>query len=563
MAVQQDEYERISNPSAISSLLNTMIESGGVSLCLDAPEARPEPIVLMEQHEGETLVMDLSSVDYLLYRLEQGERFFLRGQSQGKVIRTPLLVLTETRRSGGRYLCCSDYPESVDVLQRRESYRAELRMGMVVSATVYGDGEEGVQGELRDLSQEGCQLELPLAASGVLTETSEPMRLVFAFPDGTQFEVHAVARHQKTDAERHLLRVGFRFAGCTSEQERQIWYFVCEIEREASRYKKGSQDERQPSPLFEQPGKRTPDSEHVGRRDIRRYATPTARRLVKVAAYLDAQLLMLQQGHDVDSRQLSRNADRILQLHEEDREALLFASRCLSMEPLLVRHGIAVAIHLLDLVGGNMPRDVRKAIVASGLVHDLGKALIPQVVFKAPNFEPNHRHVLSEHVSLLLARLNTCQWLSATVAQAVIGGINERLDGSGYPDGLTGEDITELAKASAVVDVVEAMRRDRPDRPARTAQQIYRHLLSHPHQFDARWIKRYIEHFRTLPIGSLVYFASEQMGWIVRLDDNGAPFEVVLTQQAEPPVRESLLGVVRGDVLERLGKPMREVAVST
>lgn len=107
------------------------------------------------------------------------------------------------------------------------------------------------------------------------------------------------------------------------------------------------------------------------------------------------------------------------------------------------------------------------------------------------------------------------------------------------------------------------MRRDRPDRPARTAQQIYRHLLSHPHQFDARWIKRYIEHFRTLPIGSLVFFASEQMGWIVRLDDNGVPFEVVLTQQAEPPVRESLLSVVRGDVLERLGKPMREVAVST
>ncbi|NGO91196.1 MAG: phosphohydrolase, partial [Halomonas sp.] len=163
----------------------------------------------------------------------------------------------------------------------------------------------------------------------------------------------------------------------------------------------------------------------------------------------------------------------------------------------------------------------------------------------------------------LMARLKTCQWLSATVAQAVIGGINERLDGSGYPDGLTGNDITELAKASAVVDVVEAMRRDRPDRPARTAQQIYRHLLNHPHQFDARWIKRYIEHFKTLPIGSLVLFSSEQLGWIVRLDDAGAPFEVALTQQAEPPMRESLLGNVRGDVRERLGKPMREVAVST
>lgn len=563
MAVQLNEYESVTSSSAISAYLDAMIESGGVSLCLTSADARPEPIVLMEQYIGEALVMDLSSVDYLLGRLQQGEKFFLRGQSQGKVVRTPLLSLTETRRSGGRFLCCSDYPASVDVLQRRESFRAELRMGMVVTATVVGADGESFQGELRDLSQDGCQVELPLTTSGVLAGADSPLKLAYTFPDGTYFEVHGVARYQKADPERHLLRVGFRFANCTSEQERQIWYFVCEIEREAARYKKEVQEDRQPSPLFEQPGKRAGGAELVGRRDIRRYATPMARRLVKVAAYLDAQLLLLQQGSDIDSRQLSRNADRLLILHEEDREALLFASRCLSPEPLLVRHGIAVAVHLLDLVGGNMPRDVQKAIVASGLIHDLGKALVPQVVFKAPSFEATHRQAMSEHVSLLMDRLHNCQWLSASVAQAVIGGVNERLDGSGYPGGLTGNDINELAKASAVVDVVEAMRRDRADRPARTAQQIYRHLLRHPHQFDPRWIKRYIEHFKMLPVGSLAFFSSEQLAWIVRLNKDGTPAEVVLAGGVEPPLRDTLGSSVSGDVFERLGQPIREVAVST
>ncbi|WAM52209.1 HD domain-containing phosphohydrolase [Vreelandella venusta] len=563
MSVQQDEYERVTSPTAVSSLLNTMIEGGGVSLCLASADARPEPIVLMEQYAGKTLVMDLSSVDHLLDCLQQGELFFLRGYSQGKVVRTPFLSLTETRHVGGRFLCCSDYPATLEVLQRRESFRAELRLGMVVPASICGEGEDRVYGELRDLSQDGCQIELPLTASGVLADTDLPLTLAFTFPDGTYFEVQGVPRHQKTDPERHLLRVGFRFMNCASEQERQIWYFVCEIEREAARYKKEVQDDRQPSPLFEQPGKRTAGGEHVGRRDIRRYATPMARRLVKVAAYLDAQLLLLQQGSDIDSRQLSRNADRLLLLHEEDREALLFATRCMSPEPLLVRHGIAVAVHLLDLVGANMPRDVRKAIVASGLVHDLGKALVPQILFKAPQFEAVHRQAMSEHVALLLDRLQHCQWLSTAVAQAVIGGINERLDGSGYPDGLTGSDINELAKASAVVDVIEAMRRDRADRPAKTVQQIYRHLLSHPHQFDPRWTKRYIEHFKPLPVGALAHFSSEQMAWIVRLDAQGAPAEVVLTHQATSPMRETLGDMLRGDVLERLGKPMREVAVST
>lgn len=562
MVAQRDEYQTLANTTVIESLLNTLIETGGVLLCLNKPDARPEPIVLMEQHVGQALMMDLSSVDYLLRYLQEGATFYLQGHAQGKVVRTPQLHLTETRHAGGRFLCCSNYPSTLDVLQRRESFRAELRMGMVVLASLHG-GDTTIEGELRDLSKDGCQLELPMAASGVLSEASGPLKLAFTFPDGSHFEVLGHARHRKTDAERYLLRVGFNFVEGGAEQERQIWYFVCEIEREAARYKKEDQSDRQPSPLFALPSKRDGAGELLGRRDIKRYATPMARRLVRVAAYLDAQLLSLQQGSDVDGRQLSRYADRILELHEEDREALLFASRCLFPEPLVVRHGIAVAIHLLDLVGASMPRELRKAIVASGLIHDLGKALVPQLLFKAPHFEARHRDAISEHVQLLLNRLNNCQWLSANIAQAVIGGINERMDGSGYPGGLSGADLNELSKASAVVDVVEAMRRDRADRPAKTVQQIYRHLLQHPNQFDMRWIKRYIEHFKGLPVGSLARFSSQQQGWILRLDARGNPTEVLLASQAEPPMRDNVGAIVRNNVTERLGRTIGEIAIST
>ncbi|SDN37773.1 HD domain-containing protein [Vreelandella arcis] len=558
----EEEYERVSNPVAVASLLDTLVESGGASLCLEKADARAEPIVLMEQHPKQTLVLDLSSVDYLLSQLQDGASFYLTGQAQGKMLRTSLLSLTETRRSGGRFLCCSDYPAYLDVLQRRDAFRAELRIGMPVTAMVSVPGQEAVRGELRDLSQQGCQLELPMTASGILAAAEAPLTVAFEFPDGTHFEIQATARHQRPDAERNLLRAGFHFGHYSAEQERQVWYFVCEIERESARYTKESQDERQPSPLFASPAGRTNTGEHVGRRDTKRYATPTARRLVKVAAFLDAQILALQQGSDLDSRQLSLYTDRLMDLHEEDREALLFACRCLSPEPLLVRHGISVAVHLLDLVGAGMPRDVRKALVASGLVHDLGKALVPQVLFKAENFEATHRQALSEHVPIVLERLGSCQWLSSSVASAVISGINERMDGSGYPSGVTGESLNELAKASAIVDVVEALRRDRNDRPAKTAQQIYRHLLSHPRQFDPRWIKRYIEHFKALPVGSLVRFSSEQMAWVLRVDERGNPIEVQLAADASAPMRDNLGKTIQGNITEKLGRPVSEIAVS-
>ncbi|WP_447894838.1 HD domain-containing phosphohydrolase [Vreelandella sp. GE22] len=564
MEVEQDGFESVDNPSIIGSLLDTMIETGGVSICLMTPDASPEPIVLMERQEGEALVMDLSSVSYLLPRLQAAEPFCLRGQSQGKVIRTAPLSLIDASHSGGRLLCRSDYPEALYVLQRRETFRAQLRMGMTVAVSVTDEQGESVQGELRDLSQSGCQVELPLKASGLLANAGSPLRLGFTFPDGTQFAVDGEARHQLTDAEHHLLRVGFELVDHTAEQSRKIWYFVCEIEREATRYdKEASQGARQSSPLFAAQGAEKGEQYQVGRRDLQYYATPAARRLVKVAAYLDAQLLLLQEGSDIDSRQLSLNADRIISLHEEDRQALLFASRCLSLEPLLVRHGIAVAIHLLDWLGRDTPDDVRKAMVASSLVHDLGKALIPQVVFTAPHLDATQIKAIGEHPGLLLDRLKSCQWLSKNVAQAVIKGINERMDGSGYPDQLGGDELSELSKACAIIDVVEAMRRDRPDRPAKTTQEIYRYLLSHPQQFDPRWVKRYIDHFKALPVGALALFSSEQLAWVVRVDEQGTPTEVILTEEAAAPLRSTLKYSVAGDVAERLGTPKREVAVST
>ena len=130
-----------------------------------------------------------------------------------------------------------------------------------------------------------------------------------------------------------------------------------------------------------------------------------------------------------------------------------------------------------------MPRDVRKAIVASGLVHDLGKALIPQVVFKAPNFEATHRRALV--VFLLMARLlpaNGCllRWRKRSL------GDQRRLDGSGYPAGIT-DDINGWRS----LQWLTLLRRCGEIARSPTGRSKFCHLLAHPHQFDRHWMRRY------------------------------------------------------------------------
>jgi len=350
-----------------------------------------------------------------------------------------------------------------------------------------------------------------------------------------------------------------RFVSPSGDQERQLWHFVREIERESTRQGEGSDSSLLPSLLF-QTDAAAPAP--VSRRNISRYATPMAKRLARVAGYLDAQLLEIKEGGRLDSIQLSRFSDRLLGLHAEDREALLFATFCMSSEPLLVRHGLGVAVHLLDLAStGPLPRDVCKALVACALVHDLGKALLPSELLEAKSWGEAQREALSEHAAAIRERLAGCQWLAPGVVESVVMRVNERLDGSGYPAGLAGGQLGELTRLASVVDAVEAMRRDRPDRPAWRVGDIYRHLLSHPGQYDVRWVRRYLKRFGIMPIGTLVRFAGGELGWVQRLGAQGELAQVQLAEQAVPP-GERLGDVLTGERLARLGEVREVVPVS-
>ncbi|MDI5922826.1 PilZ domain-containing protein [Halomonas sp. LR5S13] len=560
MSQQQDGYTRVESPTEIEALLEALIEPGGASLQVSSPGSKPLPVLVMEQHPGEALVLDISAIREIASELKRGQEFRLLGQAQGKMLRTPNMAMSECHEADGRLVCTCQFPYSLEVLQRRESFRARLRLGMEVGAILRVAQGGSSQGDLKDLSLEGCQLELPLSAGGMLATTDLPLEIELCFPNDTRFVVCASPRHQKVDTERQVILVGFSFDHTTGDQERQLWFFVREIERESARYAEGSEASRLPSLLFQT---RTATPPAVGRRNTQEYPTPMARRLARIAGYLDAQLLELQQGGEIDSVQLSRHADRLLLLQDEDRDGLLFATRCLQHEPRLVRHSLAVSVFLLDLAGmSSIPRKLSKAMVASAMVHDLGKALLPTELWQVAHPDARQHQQMQSHVEELMRRMGRCHWLSANILDSVAHNINERLDGSGYPRCLAGNELHELSRAAAVVDAVDAMRRDRPDRDAWEIEAIYRHLLSHPEQFDQRWVKRYIKQFGLYPIGSLVRFDSGQLAWIQAVDAHGGIEQVQLTDSPEPP-GTALGEKLRGMAIQSLGNVQQEVPVST
>lgn len=111
----------------------------------------------------------------------------------------------------------------------------------------------------------------------------------------------------------------------------------------------------------------------------------------------------------------------------------------------------------------------------SGQVHDIGKVAIPADILTRPGkLDPLEFELIKRHPSVgadILAKASL-PWPISEVAKQH----HERMDGSGYPDGLKGNEIIRPAQIIAVADVVEAMSQHRPYRPALGLYEALSHL---------------------------------------------------------------------------------------
>src|SRR6201994_2498282 len=99
------------------------------------------------------------------------------------------------------------------------------------------------------------------------------------------------------------------------------------------------------------------------------------------------------------------------------------------------------------------------------LLHDIGKVAVPDAILYKPEALTDEERALMEQHPLIGAEIvGGVEFLSGAVD--VVRSHHERWDGTGYPDGLAGEEIPLAARVFAVADVFDALTTDRPYRPA-------------------------------------------------------------------------------------------------
>lgn len=196
--------------------------------------------------------------------------------------------------------------------------------------------------------------------------------------------------------------------------------------------------------------------------------------------------------------------------------ALISLSRLKTSDEYTYMHSVAVCALMVALARQmELNEDqVREAGVA-GLMHDVGKMMIPKTILNKPDrltFE--EFEAMKYHPQAGLKILQDTRQATKAVLDVCLHH-HEKMDGTGYPHGLKGDEISIYAKMGAICDVYDAVTSDRPYKKGWDAAQSIREMASWKGHFDDTIFQHFVKTVGIYPVGALVRLKSERLGVVM------------------------------------------------
>ena len=246
------------------------------------------------------------------------------------------------------------------------------------------------------------------------------------------------------------------------------------------------------------------------------------RRLYQEARELQGKFIRhLKAGEPIDITPLAAVAEEMVDTMFTHGDAMLCLARIRAKDAYLMEHSMNVAILLANFgryLG--LARSVLKELTLGGLLHDVGKIMTPNEVLNKPGkltdeeFAIMREHVVHSHDILIATSGITPTMLEVATNH------HERLDGSGYPRRLKGEQLSLYTRMSAIVDVYDAVTADRVYKQGMPPTQAFRILLkgaaSH---FDEELVTRFIKCMGVYPVGTLVQLSNQRLAIVMQRNE--------------------------------------------
>lgn len=172
---------------------------------------------------------------------------------------------------------------------------------------------------------------------------------------------------------------------------------------------------------------------------------------------------------------------------------------------LIVGKSQGYSMHQLEQLGGG------------ALLHDIGELRLPRnLLCKRGIFDEQERRLVQQHPLLGVKILSESGGIHADSLR-IVREHHERIDGSGYPDGLAGGEISPFSEIVGIVDLYEAMLSSREGRPALRPAQAINELnrISLTGSVNHYWTQCIVRCLGFYPVGSVVELNTGDVGVVI------------------------------------------------
>jgi HD-GYP domain-containing protein (c-di-GMP phosphodiesterase class II) len=265
-------------------------------------------------------------------------------------------------------------------------------------------------------------------------------------------------------------------------------------------------------------------------------------------------------GNAINETELKQNITNTVESVVRNPDAMMWLTRLKEKDSLASMHSINCCI--LSVTFGRfigLPKEELSKLAISALMHDIGKLQIPTEVLNKPGKLNDHefKQVCFHPTSSRNLLMSAGNYFLPAVDVSYTH--HERLDGSGYPRGLTASAISPFSRMLAIIDTYDAM----------TSNQVYREELSpfdtlkflntnRKTKFDEQLVKLFIKMIGVFPIGSLIELTTGQVGIVItsNRENNLRPKVLIMLDENKVIAKREVLNLARSNV-DKLGRPIK------
>lgn len=232
---------------------------------------------------------------------------------------------------------------------------------------------------------------------------------------------------------------------------------------------------------------------------------------------LDQLVSDVRSGRVPDVREVGDAIDDMVDSMVDNPDALMWVARLREESVETYQHGVKVSLYLIAL-GRHLgfPRRELSNLGMIGMLADVGKTRLPHALLEKPGMlSPAEYNVVKEHVRLGLEALLP----SMALAPAIVQGIaqhHERLDGSGYPKGLKGDEIGIYGRMAAIADSFSALITARAYANASAPQDALMNLYEWAGtSFHEPLVEQFVQAIGIFPVGSCIELSSGEVAVVL------------------------------------------------